>query len=106
MNKKFNELSPLTEASYYVLLSLYEQSHGYGVIKKVEELTKGRLVIAAGTLYGIIRSFLKHGLITLVDESGSRSKKIYKITNSGTELLNFEVKRLQELTKNAREVLQ
>lgn len=105
MDVKLLKLTPLTEASYYVLLSLNTPNHGYGVIKRIEEMTDGRLNIAAGTLYGVISSFLKYELIKLIDESGSRSKKTYKITELGKELLEYEVNRLIELTNNAKEVL-
>ena len=105
MDKKIMGLSPLTEASFYVLLSFYNVNHGYGVIKNVENLTNGRLKIAAGTLYGIINSFLKHNVIELKSKDGTRSKKTYQITEEGLSLLNYEVIRLNELTKNAKEVL-
>ena len=39
MSEKDN---PLTEAFFYILLSLRHPNHGYGVIQEVEELTKGR----------------------------------------------------------------
>lgn len=105
MNEKLKKLTPLTEASFYVLMALYEENHGYGVIKKVEELTDGRLTIAAGTLYGVISSFLKHELIELKEVKASRSKKTYEITTFGKELLEYELNRLQELVSNAKEVL-
>ena len=38
MSEKDN---PLTEAFFYILLSLRHPNHGYGVIQEVEELTKG-----------------------------------------------------------------
>ena len=41
----------LTEAVYYILLSLYKPLHGYGIIQNVNELSKGRVKLAAGTLY-------------------------------------------------------
>ena len=44
--------TPLTEAFFYILLALRLPNHGYGVIQEVEELTKGRVVLGAGTLYG------------------------------------------------------
>ena len=40
MSEKDN---PLTEAFFYILLSLRHSNHGYGVIQEVEELTKGRV---------------------------------------------------------------
>ena len=44
----------LTEATYYILLALYNPQHGYGIMQEVEELSKGRVRLAAGTLYGAL----------------------------------------------------
>ena len=41
---------PLTEAVYYILLSLYTPLHGYGIMQNVQKMTNGRLTIGAGTL--------------------------------------------------------
>ena len=45
-------MQPLTDALFYVLLALRQPKHGYGIIQEVQELTNGRLVLGAGTLYG------------------------------------------------------
>ena len=37
-----NEHIALTEAFYYILLSLYEPLHGYGIMQKAEECSGGR----------------------------------------------------------------
>jgi DNA-binding PadR family transcriptional regulator len=97
--------SPLTEASFYILLSLHSPKHGYGIIKEVEDITNGRVILAPGTLYGVITTFLKNKLIVLDSVEGSKNKKTYKMSDLGKELLAYEVKRLEELVTNAREVL-
>ncbi len=40
----------LTEAVYYILLSLVESNHGYGIMQNAEALSGGRVRLAAGTL--------------------------------------------------------
>lgn len=75
------------------------------MIKQIEELTDQRLVIAAGTLYGIINSFLKYELIVLKEKSGTRSKKTYEITDKGRRLLEYEVHRLKMMSYHGQEVL-
>ena len=40
MNNELEKFSPLTEATFYILLSLNTPLHGYGVIKKVELMTE------------------------------------------------------------------
>ena len=96
----------LTEAVYYILLSLTKPMHGYGIMQNVEQLSNGRVRLAAGTLYGAINTLLERGWITaLSDESGGR-KKEYVITDLGAEQLNAEIRRLAELLEHARRVLE
>ena len=40
----------LTEAVYYILLSLTTPLHGYGIMQNVEALSGGRVKLAAGTV--------------------------------------------------------
>lgn len=93
----------LTEGIYYILLSLLEPNHGYGIIQKVLELTEGRLELGAGTLYGAITNLLDKGWIELYSEDKeSRKKKQYTITRVGRDVLYQEVERLEELLENGR----
>lgn len=104
MNIDIQKLSPLTEASYYVILALTEPKHGYGIIKTVEELTNGRIVLAAGTLYGVLQNFEKNKCIELESTSKQRRKKVYRITALGRALLHHEITRLQSMLDNAKEL--
>ena len=36
----------LTEAFYYILLSLYQPLHGYGIMQKAQEFSGGRVRLA------------------------------------------------------------
>ncbi len=102
MKKDITKYSPLTEATYYILLSLQTPLHGYGIIKKVEDMTNGRLVLAAGTLYGAISKLISYNLIELVSEDiNNKKKKEYLLTESGFDLLKIELRRLKEMVKNS-----
>lgn len=99
MSEKDN---PLTEAFFYILLSLRHPNHGYGVIQEVEELTNGRVSLGAGTLYGALQTMQKRGWIRVVSqETESRKKKEYIITEAGKEVFETERARLAELLGNA-----
>ena len=99
MSEKDN---PLTEAFFYILLSLRHPNHGYGVIQEVEELTKGRVSLGAGTLYGALQTMQKRGWIRVVSqETESRKKNEYIITEAGKEVFETERARLAELLGNA-----
>ena len=98
-----NENTPLTEAVYYILLSVLQPLHGYGIIQNVKELSGGRLILAAGTLYGAITNLLTKGWIEAAGEDAR--KKEYIITDSGKAALEKELCRLEELVKNGRDIL-
>lgn len=95
--------SPLTEALFYILLSVRKPNHGYGIIQEVREITGDRVILGPGTLYGAINSLLAKGWIRLYSEdTDSRKKKQYLITPSGRDAFQKEVRRLQELLDNAQ----
>lgn len=94
----------LTEAVYYILLSLITPLHGYGIMQNVERLSAGRVKLAAGTLYGALNSLLERGWITAVPYSDSGRKKEYIITASGLSAVESELARLDELLKNGRRI--
>ncbi len=96
----------LTEAVYYILLSLMEPLHGYGIMQNVEKLSGGRLRLAAGTLYGAISTMQEKGWITALDGAADSRKKEYVITETGREVLRAEYARLKELVENGRVVLE
>lgn len=100
-----NETIALTESTYYILLSLYTPQHGYGIMQKAEQMSNGRVRLAAGTLYGALNALCEKGwIIQLPVESGSR-KKEYKLTEKGMQVLKSELERLRQLVANGDSVL-
>ena len=95
----------LTEAVYYILLSLLEPMHGYGIIQNVEQLSGGRVRLAAGTLYGAINTLLEKGWITALAGEADSRKKEYVITEIGRDMLQKELQRLTELLENGKRLL-
>ena len=91
---------PMTETAFYILLSLSEPRHGYGVIKFVEELTEGRIKLGSGTVYGTLSKMQKDNIITVYAD-GQR-KTIYEITPIGKELIHMEIARIGKLYANAK----
>lgn len=94
----------LTEAVYYILLSLFEPLHGYGIMQNVKEISNGRVNLAAGTLYGAINSLLEKGYIKAVSGDESDRKKEYMITELGKTVVDYEIDRLRELVKNGERI--
>ena len=94
--------TPLTEALFYILLSVRKPNHGYGIIQEVEGLTEGRVVLGPGTLYVAIQTMTAKGWIRIYsEETDSRKKKEYIITDTGRRVFAEEKRRLEELLRNA-----
>lgn len=98
MDKLMGSYLPMTETAYYILLSLLEVRHGYGIMQHVEAITQGRIKLGAGTIYGSLSRMEKDGLILAVAEEERR--KLYQIAPPGRQLLHLEIKRLGELYNN------
>ena len=96
----------LTEAVYYILLSLLEPRHGYGIMQFAEQLSGGRVRLAAGTLYGAINTMLEKGWIEACGTEQSSRKKEFVITQTGTAVLLAEIERLEELAANGRRLIE
>ncbi|KNY27537.1 transcriptional regulator, PadR-like family [Pseudobacteroides cellulosolvens ATCC 35603 = DSM 2933] len=94
----------LTEAVYYILLSLYKPMHGYGIMQNVMELSEGRVNLAAGTLYGAINTLLDKGFIKALSGDVNSRKKEYEITQIGKEIVKNEIERLRELVRNGERI--
>ena len=94
-HKLRNKYIPMTETAYYILLSLMQPRHGYGIKQHVRELTGKRLDIGAGTMYSTLSRMEKDRLIIPVKEENRR--KIYQISDKGRELLEAEISRLKKL---------
>ncbi len=93
---------PMTETGFYILLCLRQPNHGYGIVQKVKELTKGEILLAPGTMYGSLSKMEKDGLIRFVREEEKR--KSYVITALGKEVLEIEMKRIERLHRNMEEM--
>jgi len=94
---------PMSESMFYILLSLKQERHGYAIMQYVKELTKGRMVLGAGTVYSSLGKLESDGLIQGIREDERR--KIYAITRLGTQILHEEADRIAELYNNVKESL-
>ncbi len=102
--KAKEKLSPLSEFSLYILLSLYEsEKHGYGVILRTREITRGKLELKTATVYAAINRFISYKLVR--HSRDFESKKYYEITEDGKRFLEFEYKRVKSLEKNMKVIL-
>lgn len=98
-DKVMKKYIPMTETAFYILLSLTEPRHGYGIVKHVEEISSGRLRLGSGTVYGTLTKMQKDGVITVFADE--ERKTLYEITDLGKQLILAEIGRLKELHQNA-----
>jgi DNA-binding PadR family transcriptional regulator len=94
---------PLTEPVLLILLSLSEHPrHGYSILKDVEDVSAGRVVLSTGTLYGALRRLLDDGWIERFEEDdATRGRQAYRLSPLGRRTLQTEVSRLKQLTRVA-----
>ena len=94
---------PMTETTYYTLLSVVTPRHGYAIMQYVSELTKGRIVLGTGTLYTMVGRLVADGVIVTVPNP--EGKKAYQVTEAGLALLRIETERLEKQLKDGQSVL-
>jgi PadR family transcriptional regulator PadR len=95
---------PLTEATFFILLSLVPgRKHGYAILKDVETLSSRRVTLSTSTLYSALQRLGEQGLIARVDDdqqppaNPGLPRKAYILTEAGRKLLESEMARLQHL---------
>ena len=104
---ELSEYLPLREPTFFILLSLSPgPKHGYAILKEVESLSEGRVLLSTGTLYGAIKRLLEDGWIRRVDDplpnGTERERKAYALTEQGRRVLNAEIERLRQLVDAAQ----
>jgi len=67
----------------------------------VEKMTEGSVKLAPGTMYGSLSKMERDKVIRFVREEDKR--KIYQITDLGTEVLKIELKRIERLYRITQE---
>jgi transcriptional regulator len=79
------------------LLTMGEQ-HGYGIARRIEQTSQGRLSINYGTLYPALLKLEQEGLIA--SEWGvsdnNRKAKFYKLTRAGRKQIERDTKQWEE----------
>jgi DNA-binding PadR family transcriptional regulator len=95
--------APLSEPVLLILLSLAEQPrHGYSILKDVEAMSGGRVVLSTGTLYGALGRLLDEKWIErFAEDDAARDRQAYRLTPKGRQNLVAEVARMKQLTRLA-----
>ncbi len=99
----------LQEPTFFILAALASgDAHGYRLLGAVEELSKGRLRLRAGTLYSVLDRLDRDGYIQLdrVESEGGPPRRLYRITTAGRGVLETEIARLEANATIGRAQLQ
>lgn len=103
MSDKRSPTSSVSEQVFLILLSLAAgRKHGYAILKDVEAMSGGALVLSTSTLYGALGRLEHQGLVGHVpveqDVAPGLPRKVYELTSQGWALLHAEATRLRRMT--------
>jgi PadR family transcriptional regulator len=88
----------LRRPTYFILAALLEGPlHGYGIIKRVEELAGGELRLRAGTLYAALDRLADQELVIADHEEivSGRLRRYYRLTPEGGATVEAEAEQLR-----------
>ena len=79
------------------LLTMGEQ-HGYGIARRIEQTSEGKLSINYGTLYPALLKLEQEGLISSAwsVSDNNRKAKFYKLTKAGRKQIERDTKQWAE----------
>ena len=96
-------METLTEAMLYVLMALKSRPMcGIEIASTIDTLTDDRVNIGPATLYTVLGRFEKEGYIKEIEVSGR--KRTYRITQTGLNAYQEEIKRLQRCLLDAQKL--
>ena len=82
-------------------------AHGYGVLLRIEETSKGLLTLEQGSLYPALARLERRGVIVAEwgRSANNRRAKFYQLTDEGETHLVGETDRWAEMVRAVRHVL-
>jgi DNA-binding PadR family transcriptional regulator len=86
-------VQPMTGQAFFVLCALADgPRHGYGIVGEVAELSRGRVRLKIGSLYGVLDRLATEGLIEADREEAhdGRLRRYYRLTRDGRRALAEE----------------
>jgi len=86
-------VTELREPTYLAMVALAGKPlHGYGIIKEVQRLSRGRSDMKTGTLYALLDRLETDGLVQVDREEvvGGRLRRYYDLTKDGITVLADE----------------
>ena len=92
-----------------IVLKLLEKNgrmYGYEITRKVEEITKGKIVLTYGALYPVLHKLEKEGVLHVESENyNNRMRVYYKLTPKGHSLVKEKIQEMAEFLKTIRTII-
>jgi DNA-binding PadR family transcriptional regulator len=99
---EIEQFLPLTALAFEVLLAVAQgERNGYEIMLAVEKRTNGAFSPNPGTLYRVVDRLLNEGLIAS-ETDANESRRIYRLSKLGAQVLEAEARRLEGQVKAAR----
>jgi len=75
--------------------------HGYGIARRIEQISENLLTVNHGTLYPVLLKLEQEGSVESEwgASDNNRSAKFYSLTKAGRKELNSETRHWQETTE-------
>jgi PadR family transcriptional regulator PadR len=92
----------MREPTYFILAALQDEPlHGYAIVRRADELSRGRVKLATGTLYAALDRLTGEQLVRVVREEvvNGRARRYYELTAPGREALRAEADRMAEAAR-------
>ncbi|MFE3455085.1 PadR family transcriptional regulator [Nonomuraea sp. NPDC059194] len=89
----------MSEPMYFVLTALLDGPlHGHAILKRIGELSAGRVRPTVGTLYAILERLAARGVLAVDREEtvNGRVRRYFRVTDEGTAIVRSEAKRMNE----------
>ncbi len=97
--------SSMREPTFLILVALADdERHGYGIIREVEELSRGRIRLGPGTLYGALDRLSDEGMVrtTRTEVLNGRLRRYYAISDAGLAAVQDEAARRSQVLTAAK----
>ena len=91
-------MEEIRRSTYFVLAALLDGPlHGYGILKRVSELSGGEVRLSTGTLFGALDRLVESGLVEAGEEEKveGRVRRSYTLTQDGHAALSAEAARMR-----------
>ena len=95
----------LRRPSYFALAALIDGPlHGYGIVKRAEELSDGEVRLSTGTLYAALERATNESLVIAGDPYvvAGRERRDYQLTPAGRAALEQEAARLAKAAQRVQ----